>query len=84
MIKLYTFSIAGPWIGTGQLSEEEKTHQKSVEQAGSLKAKEIAVYVGLFLTLALLLGILAVVIARRRTLKFTTVQVMPYTCCFQG
>ncbi|TPP63854.1 Netrin receptor unc-5 [Fasciola gigantica] len=72
------------WSGSSQLKDEEKMLPRGLEQSGSLRAKEIAVYVGLFLSLALLLGILAAVIARRRTLKFTTVQAMPYACCFQG
>ncbi|CAH8579828.1 unnamed protein product [Schistosoma turkestanicum] len=50
------------------------------------KTREIAIYVGLFLSLAVLLAVIAIValITRRKSLKFSTARAIRYSACLQS
>ncbi|TNN10281.1 Netrin receptor UNC5B-b [Schistosoma japonicum] len=62
------------------------TSTSEVSSSQMFRTREIAIYVGLFLSLAVLLAIIAIValITRRKSLKFSTARAIHYSTCLHG
>ncbi|CAH8654256.1 unnamed protein product [Heterobilharzia americana] len=68
------------------LDTKLSTTASTISSTQMFRTREIAIYVGLFLSLAVLLAIVAIValITRRKSLKFSTTRAIHYSTCFHG
>nr|CAH8875780.1 unnamed protein product [Trichobilharzia regenti] len=73
-------------FGVHNADMKSVTTISTVPSTQLFRTREIAIYVGLFLSLAVLLAIVAIValITRRKSLKFSTTRALHYSSCFHG